>query len=153
MQKYREEKEKYPDACKQDNEKQLAWVDSVLTVANEDWVVVIGHHPIYAETSKDESERMDMQQTLDKVLRRHTNVTLYACGHIHNFQHVRPKGSTIDYVVNSSASLSRKVGNTEETLFCSPEPGFSVISVDKQELYLYMIDKNGNVLHMVKRTK
>ncbi|MBQ8242408.1 MAG: metallophosphoesterase [Bacteroidaceae bacterium] len=153
MQKYREEKEKYPDACKQDNEKQLAWVDSVLTVANEDWVVVIGHHPIYAETSKDESERMDMQQTLDKVLRRHTNVTLYACGHIHNFQHVRPKGSTIDYVVNSSASLSRKVGTTEGTLFCSPEPGFSVISADKQELYLYMIDKNGNVLHMVKRTK
>ena len=52
--KYRNESETYPDACKQDMDQQLAWIDSVLTVAKEDWVVVIGHHPIYAETSKDE---------------------------------------------------------------------------------------------------
>ena len=51
--KYRNESETYPDACKQDMDQQLAWIDSVLTVAKEDWVVVIGHHPIYAETSKE----------------------------------------------------------------------------------------------------
>ena len=110
MQKYRKDTRKYPDACRQDNEKQLAWVDSVLTSAKEDWIVVIGHHPIYAEMSKEASERIDMQNTLDKVLRRHNNLALYACGHIHNFQHIRPKGCKFDYVVNSSASLSRKVG-------------------------------------------
>ena len=153
MSKYRAESEKYPDACKQDVEKQLAWVDSVLTVAKEDWVIVIGHHPIYAETPKEESERLDMQDTLDKVLRRHKNVEMYLCGHIHNFQHVRPKGSKIDYVVNSSASLSRKVNPIEGTQFCSPEAGFSVIAADKQELCLHMIDKNGKVLHTIKRTK
>ena len=42
-------------------DQQLAWIDSVLTVAKEDWIVVIGHHPIYAETPKDNSERSDMQ--------------------------------------------------------------------------------------------
>lgn len=153
MQKYRRSTEKYPDACKQDNEKQLAWVDSVLTAAKEDWVIVIGHHPIYAETPKEESERADMQNTLDKVLRRHNNVALYACGHIHNFQHVRPKGSKFDYVVNSSASLSRKVGTIDGTVFCSPESGFSVIAADKKELCLHMIDKNGKVLHTVRVVK
>lgn len=153
MQKYREDDGKYPDACKQDNEKQLAWVDSVLTVAKEDWVIVVGHHPIYAETPKDETERHDMQQTLDKVLRRHNNVALYACGHIHNFQHVRPKGSKFDYVVNSSASLSRKVNAIEGTLFCSSEAGFSVIAAGKKELCLYMIDKNGRILHTIRQTK
>lgn len=153
MQKYREETDKYPDACQQDNARQLAWVDSVLTVAKEDWVIVIGHHPIYAETSKEESERQDMQQTLDKVLRRHDNVALYACGHIHNFQHVRPQGSKFDYVVNSSASLSRKVNAIEGTLFCSPEPGFSVIAADKHQLCLHMIDKQGRVLHTVTKKK
>ena len=39
--------------------------------AKEDWVVVIGHHPIYAETSKDDSERSDMQKRLDPILRKH----------------------------------------------------------------------------------
>ena len=38
MSKYRNESQKYPDASKQDNTKQLAWVDSVLTSAKEDWV-------------------------------------------------------------------------------------------------------------------
>ena len=153
MSKYREENQKYPEACLQDNEKQLAWVDSVLNVAKEDWVMVVGHHPIYAETSKDESERLDMQNTLGKVLGKYPKVAMYLCGHIHNFQHIRVPGSSIDYVVNSSASLSRKVKPIEGTQFCSPETGFSVIAADKKELYLHMIDKTGKVLYTVRRQK
>ncbi len=153
MSKYREENQKYPEACLQDNEKQLAWVDSVLNVAKEDWVMVVGHHPIYAETPKDESERLDMQNTLGKLLRKHPNVAMYLCGHIHNFQHIRVPGSPIDYVVNSSASLSRKVKPIEGTQFCSPESGFSVIAADKNELCLHMVDKTGKVLYTVRRQK
>ena len=153
MSKYREENQKYPEACLQDNEKQLAWVDSVLNVAKEDWVMVVGHHPIYAETSKDESERLDMQNTLGKVLGKYPKVAMYLCGHIHNFQHIRVPGSPIDYVVNSSASLSRKVKPIEGTRFCSPESGFSVIAADKNELCLHMIGKTGKVLYTVRRQK
>lgn len=153
MSKYREESEKYPDACKQDNAKQLAWVDSVLTSAKEDWVIVVGHHPIYAETLKDASERTDMQQTLGRVLAKHKQVAMYLCGHIHNFQHLQVQGDNINYVVNSSASLSRKVKPLKETVFCSPEPGFSVIAADKKELCLHMIDKNGKLLHTVRKRK
>lgn len=150
--KYRNESETYPDACKQDMDKQLAWIDSVLTAAKEDWVVVIGHHPIYAETSKDDSERSDMQKRLDPILRKH-KVDIYACGHIHNFQHLRVPGSDIDYVVNSAGSLSRKVKPVEGTQFCSPEPGFSIFTADKKELDMHMIDKKGKVIYTVKRTK
>lgn len=150
--KYREEKDKYPDACLQDDERQLAWIDSVLTAAKEDWVIVAGHHPIYAQTKKNESERTDMQQRLDPILRRH-HVDMYICGHIHNFQHIRQKDSNIDYITNSAGSLSRKVAPIEGTLFCSPEPGFSIISANKNQLELRMIDKKGNILHTVTRTK
>lgn len=153
MSKYRNESQKYPDASKQDNTKQLAWVDSVLTSAKEDWVIVVGHHPIYAETPKDSSERKDMQNTLGKVLAKHKNVAMYLCGHIHNFQHICAEGSSIDYIVNSSASLSRKVNSIKGTQFCSPETGFSVIAADEKELSVHMIDKNGNVLHSVKKMK
>lgn len=152
MDKYRKDSETYPDACQQDYQRQLAWADSVLTVAKEDWVVVMGHHPIYAETPKSASERRDMQQRLDPVLRRHA-VDVYACGHIHNFQHLRQPGSDIDYIVNSSASLSRKVSPIEGTQFCSDAAGFSVISVDKHELDIHFINKEGNVIYTVKRTK
>lgn len=150
--KYRVENDKYPDAYLQDNKQQLVWVDSVLTVSKEEWVLVVGHHPIYAYTPKDESERMDMQRTLDSVLRRH-KVDMYLCGHIHNFQYIRPADSTIDYVVNSSASLARSVQPIEGTKFCSSESGFSVITAEKERLRLSMIDKNGKILYTVDRSK
>lgn len=152
MDKYRNDSLTYPDACRQDLAQQLAWIDSVLTTAKEDWVIVVGHHPIYAETPKDDSERHDMQTRLDPILRKH-NVDMYLCGHIHNFQHIRRPGIDIDYIVNSSASLSRKVKPTEGTVFCNPEPGFSIVSADKKGLTLRMIDKKGNVLHTVTRKK
>lgn len=154
MEKYREKREKYPDADLQDNAAQMQWLDSLLDVSKEDWVIVVGHHPIYAETSKEESERLDMQRMVDTTLRKHSGkVAMYLCGHIHNFQHLRMKGSNIDYVVNSSASLSRKVSPVEGTVYCSPEPGFSVIAADKHELCLHMVDRHGKVLHTVKQNK
>lgn len=153
LDKYREDTEKYPDACKQDMDKQLAWVDSVLTAAKEDWVLVVGHHPIYAETGKDDSERLDLQKRLDSILRKHKNVDMYLCGHIHNFQHIRKADSNIDYVVNTSGSLSRKVKPIDGTKFCSSDTGFSLICADKKEINLHMINKEGKVIYTVSRKK
>lgn len=153
IQKYRHDKEKYPDACEQDKYAQLHWLDSVLCKAKEDWVLVVGHHPIYAETSKNMSERVCMQNEVNGILLERDNVDMYLCGHIHNFQHIRHENNTIDYIVNSSASLSRPVKPIAGTHFCSSEPGFSIIAANKKELSLYMIDKNGNVLHTVNKHK
>ena len=146
--KYRNDQETYPDACLQNDEVQLAWIDSVLTAATEQWVIVCGHHPIHADTPKEVSEREDMQRRLDPILRKH-HVDMYICGHIHNFQHLRVKGSNI----NSAGSLSRKVNPIEGTQFCSPEPGFSILSANKEQLILRMIDKKGNILYELKHTK
>ena len=151
--KYREDTEKYPDASKSEVETQLEWLDSVLTAATEDWVLVVGHHPIYADTDKTDSERIDMQDRVNSILVKHGNVDMYLCGHIHTFQHIRMEGCDIDYVVNSSASLSREVKPVEGTVFCSPEEGYSLITADKHELDLYMLDACGNVLHKVSRTR
>lgn len=153
MDKYREKNGKYPDAGKQDINAQLQWLDSTLSGAKEDWVIVVGHHPIYAQTPKDNSERADMQSRVLPLLKKYGNVAIYACGHIHNFQHIRHQGDNIDYVVNSSASLSRKVSPTEGTVFCSPEPGFAVIAATKKTLNMYMIDKTGKAIHTITKSK
>lgn len=152
--KYRNDTEKYPDAGKQDYKKQLEWLDSVLTSAKEDWVIVMGHHPIYADTGKDTSERGDMQARLNPILTKHKNVSMYICGHIHNFQHIRKPGCNIDYVVNTSGSLSRaKVNAVDGTQFCSGLSGFSVVAADKTTLSLSMIDKDGNVVYTINHKK
>ena len=153
IEKYRNDSITYPDACKQNNDAQLQWLDATLKAAREDWVIVLGHHPVYAQTSKSDSERADMQRVLLPVLRRYGNVAMYVCGHIHNFQHLRMAGDAIDYVVNSAGSLSRKVKAVEGTQFCSPEAGFSAISANKNSLALYMIDGKGVAINKVEHGK
>lgn len=151
--KYQNDSIDYPDAHKQDAGEQLRWIDKTLAGAAEDWVVVIGHHPVYAQTPKSESERTDLQQRLLPLLRRYGNVDMYVSGHIHNFQHIKPQGDSIDYVVNTSASLARNVSPVEGTVFCSGSEGFSVLTADKTSLRLHMIDKDGTVIHTVTRQK
>ena len=144
----------YPDVDSQDIDAQLKWIDKTLNKATEDWVIVAGHHPMYADTKKDLIEQKDMQERLLPILQRYkSKVAIYVCGHIHNFQHIRRGNDGIDYVVNSSASLARKVNPTEGTIFCSPAEGFSVVSATKKQLNLYMIDKKGEVIHKVEKTK
>lgn len=150
--KYRKNTETYPDASKQDADAQLQWLDKTLSEATEDWIIVAGHHPIYAYTDKSESERTDMQKRVGAILKKY-RVDMYVCGHIHNFQHIRRTDSKIDYVVNTSGSQTRKPQKTEGTVFCSDSPGFSVLTADKDTLRLNMVDKDGNVIHTVVRNR
>ena len=152
--RYREESAKYPDACKQDREAELAWLAETLKNAHEDWVIVAGHHPIFADTPKTENERLDMQQYVLPILKKSRKVDIYTCGHIHNFQHIRMPGDQCDYIVNSSPALSRKkVNNVDGTVFKSGAEGFTVFSWNKHELRAYMIDETGTPIHTITRTK
>lgn len=151
---YRNSKSTYPIVKQQDYQKQLEWLEGVLQNATEDWVVVVGHHPIYAHTSKSSKERKDMQSRVDAVLRKYDDkVNLYVCGHIHNFQHIKKDDCKIHYIVNTSAARSRSVKAVEGTQFCSPETGFSMLSASKKSLCFYMFNKKGKLLHTVKQTK
>ncbi|MBP1677903.1 MAG: acid phosphatase [Bacteroidetes bacterium] len=152
IQKYREETEDYPDACKQDDKAQLQFIDSVLSNSKETWKIVIGHHPIYAYTTKDSSERTDLQARLDPILRKN-KVDFYFNGHIHNFQHIKIAGSPVDYITNSSASLSRPVEKTTGTQFCSPLSGFAVCTVDSAQFIVNLMDKDGKSIYSYSKKK
>lgn len=150
--KYRKNNATYPDASRQDMEAQLEWLDKTLADATEDWVVVVGHHPIYAFTDKPDSERSDLQKRVDPILRKH-KADMYICGHIHNYQHIRKSDSGTDYVVNTSGSKTRAAGKTDGTVFCSDAAGFSVLTADKRTLRLNFLDKDGRVIYTVSRNK
>ena len=150
--KYREDTEKYPDAGRQDMEEQLQWIEKTLASSAEKWKIVIGHHPVYADTPKEESERADMRKRLEPLLDRY-GVDMYFCGHIHNFQHIQPADSKVDYLVNTSGSLSRKVKTVEGTKFCNPEAGFTVVSMEDSKLSFYLMNGKGKILYEYSRTR
>lgn len=150
--KYREDTEKYPDACKQDMQAQLNWLDKTLAASKEKWKFVIGHHPLYAQTDKSESERTDMRERVEPLLNKY-GVDFYLCGHIHNFQHIQPAGSKVDYLVNSSGSLARPVSAIEGTKFCDSSAGFTLFSMSDNAVTFYLVDGKGKVLYHYQREK
>ena len=150
--KYRKKGDKYPDAGQQDKEAQLRWIEQTLSQSQARWKIVIGHHPLYAYTDKEDNERSDMRQALEALLERY-GVDCYCCGHIHSFQHIKPEGATVDYLVNSSGSLARPVKAIEGTQFCSPDEGFTLVNVADNQLTFYLINDKGEIIYQFSRQK
>lgn len=148
--KYRINPDRYKDAAGQSLEKQLAWIDSTLGVSKAKWKIVMGHHPVYSGTTKEENERLDLQERLKPILDKYS-VDFYVAGHIHNFQHIRVPDSGIDYFVNSSASQSREVVEIDGHVFGSPETGFSLVTLNEVELIYTMLNKEGKIIYQYKR--
>lgn len=146
--------EGYGDASIQNIEEQLNWLENVLAEPTDaDWTIVVGHHPIYADSPKRPQEQIDLQKRIDPLLRKH-NIDMYLCGHIHNFQHIRKEGTDIDYILNSSGSQAREdVKEVDGTQFCQGITGFGILSAGKDKLQYHMIDKNGNLINTVERIK
>jgi len=140
------------EAASQDWKQQIAWLDAVLKNNRSDWTVVIGHHPIYANTSKLPEELENMQQRLNPVLLNYP-VDFYICGHIHNFQHITKTGCSIDYVVNTSASSSRSVYSTNGLLFSLNNSGFIHCCMTKKALRLNFMDSDGSIVYHIEKHK
>jgi predicted phosphodiesterase len=137
---------KYSDAGEQSIERQLYWLDSTLVASNGRWKIVIGHHPVYADTDKEASERTDMQERVGTIL-ENRKADFYISGHIHNFQYIKPEGKTVNYIVNSSASQSRKVKPIEGTVFCNGDPGYSVFSVSRDSVRFSFVNHTGETVY------
>ncbi len=150
--KYRENPVKFPDAGTQSRDEELAWIDTTLGGSDATWKVVMGHHPVYAGTTKEARERTPLQQRLQPLLDAHRVDASYS-GHIHNFQHIRVPGSDVDYFVNTSASLTREVVPFEGALFGSADPGFALCTVTPTELITTFVNEDGRIIYQYARKK
>lgn len=152
IEKYRKESEKYPDACKQNREQQIAWIDSVLKYSNATWNIVMGHHPILSEDTKSDSEKTDMIRYVKPLLEKY-KVDFYISGHIHTMQHLQDTVSTVDYLVCPSGSLGRPALQNEHTKFVSADEGFVVSSVTDSTYTINVLNYNGMVVYTYTRKK
>lgn len=144
--RYREDTANYPDVVHQDRDRQLSWLETQLFHSKAKHKIVVGHHPIYADTNKPQSERLNMQKYVDPLLRKY-GVDIYSAGHIHNFQHIRMPHSSVEYVVVASGSLTRKVSPIEGMVYHGTYTGFSLVSVKDGVITFYFLDRDANTLH------
>ncbi|MBN1543348.1 metallophosphoesterase [candidate division KSB1 bacterium] len=142
----------YPDARQESMLTQLEWIDQTLAASDAKWKMVMGHHPIYAGTTKRASERLDLQERLQPLLDKY-QVDISIGGHIHNFQHIQVPGSQVDYFVNSSASQTRDVVHLQGARFSSSDAGFSLCTAKADELIMTFVNKEGEMIYQYSRQK
>ncbi|NMC41363.1 MAG: acid phosphatase [Bacteroidales bacterium] len=136
---------------REDALRQINWTDSVLAAEKEDWVIIIGHHPVFsAHPTRQNTE--ELLEYLYPVMNKY-NVDFYVGSHDHIFQHLKDSTGRIDYFVNTAGSSVRNVARNRMTVFAASSPGFSIISATVNSLEIYFVDINGNVIYRYTRKK
>ena len=132
-------------------QKQIHFVDSVLTVEKEDWVIVVGHHPVFS-AHPTRLNTKELVQYLNPVLNRH-DVDYFIGAHDHIFQHLKDPTSKIDYFVNTAGSEVRDAASNAMTQFAASAPGFSIVAATKTSLAMYFINMEGKAIYKYTREK
>ncbi|MGQ9620721.1 MAG: metallophosphoesterase [Bacteroidales bacterium] len=131
--------------------KQIHWTDSVLASEKEDWVIVVGHHPVYsAHPTRQNTE--ELVEYLNPTLNKY-DVDFYIGSHDHIFQHLKDTLNKVDYFVNTAGSSVRNVARNNMTIFAASSPGFSIVSASKKELSIYFINIEGKPIYKFTKSK
>jgi acid phosphatase len=130
----------------QNTNQQIVWLDSVLTVSDARWTIVVGHHPVYAAASKHGDTRELIDRVLP-VLTKH-NVALYVSGHDHILQHL--KHDQINFIICGGGSNSRPPDQREDIQFGAESLGFLSVTVSNQNIGVKIINEKSEILNTVK---
>eukprot|EP01125_Pyxidicula_operculata_P022358 TRINITY_DN90_c0_g2_i1.p1 TRINITY_DN90_c0_g2~~TRINITY_DN90_c0_g2_i1.p1 ORF type:complete len:332 (+),score=77.01 TRINITY_DN90_c0_g2_i1:94-1089(+) len=91
---------------------QLAWfnqeLDDIRKNGPEDWIFVVGHHPIYCADTTDESA--ELQQYVLPLFKKY-GVAAYYCGHHHDLEHLQD--ANIDFFISGAGSRVALNGKAE----------------------------------------
>lgn len=140
----------YSDIADQDTQKQLVWLDSVLTNAKEKWKIVIGHHPIYS-AGFGHGNQDELISQIKPILEKN-HVQMYFCGHSHSSQYLKRPDSSVDYVVAGAGSSTVELVKQESSvLFGTITPSFTLISLSSNLLKTTFVDSTGQTLFSSQR--
>lgn len=141
---YYKRPEAYPDIQKQNPQKQIAWLDSLLANSKADWKFVIGHQHVYTGGIRKDNKSAT-GEVLKPILEKY-NVDAYICGHEHDLQHLKAEGKT-QYFISGAGSELRETGSIQYTKFAKSVNGFMAFSVGEKETLVQVIDYKGNVIY------
>ena len=94
------------------NEAQWAWIQATLQASTADWIIVVGHHPVWSV-----GEYGPTWPLVERLapLMESAGVALYICGHEHQMEHFRsePHDTGVDYLVVGNGAYYNDTAPTD----------------------------------------
>lgn len=142
---------KYRHVWTEDSTAQQVWLDSVLTHSEQEWKIVVGHHPLYTGGKRRDDVpyvRNHIERYLDQY-----GVAAYFCGHEHDLQHITPEGHATHHFVSGAGAEVRPTGEIEGTQFAASETGFMIASLAEDFMLVQVVNWKGEVMYATRVEK
>ncbi len=125
---------------------QLAWLDSALGSAREEWKICYFHHPLYSNAARHGSS-VDLRLMLEPLFTKHA-VNVVFSGHDHVYERIKPQKGIYYFVSGAAGQLRR--GNmraTDETAAAfDQDQSFMAVEIAGENLTFQAISRMGRVV-------
>lgn len=125
---------------------QLAWIESTLRDAREEWKICYFHHPLYSNAARHGSD-VGTRVLLEPLFIKY-GVDVVFSGHDHVYERIKPQKGIYYFVSGAAGQLRR--GNMrpdEETAaYFDQDQSFMLVEIAGSELYFQAISRTGKVV-------
>jgi predicted MPP superfamily phosphohydrolase len=125
---------------------QLAWAESAMKDASEEWKVLYFHHPLYSNGDRHGSN-VELRVRLEPLFVQY-GVDVVFSGHDHIYERIKPQKG-ITYFVAGAGGQLRKGGITPSDLTASAfaqDQSFMLVEIAGNELVFQAISRTGTVV-------
>lgn len=126
---------------------QIAWLESELKGANEEWKIVVFHHPIYSSGGRHGSD-IKLRQTLEPLFIKY-DVSVVLTGHDHFYERIKPQHDIVHFVVGSGGQLAAgdiKEGTGLTAKGFDTDNAFLAVEISGDAMYFNAISRTGTVI-------
>jgi hypothetical protein len=126
--------------------KQVAFVETTLGQAREDWKICYFHHPLYSNADRHGSS-MDLRVLLEPIFVKH-NVNVVFQGHDHVYERLKAQNGIYYFVSGAAGQLRRgDVSPTDQTAaYFDQDQSFMLVEIADTNMYFQSIDRTGKVV-------
>ncbi|HYN09837.1 MAG TPA: metallophosphoesterase [Vicinamibacterales bacterium] len=128
------------------DQKQLAWIDTSLRDAREDWKICYFHHPLYSNADR-HGASVDLRVLLEPIFVKH-GVNVVFSGHDHVYERIKPQKGIYYFVSGAAGQLRRgNMSPTAETAaYFDQDQSFMLVEIAGSELHFRSISRAGKTV-------
>jgi 3',5'-cyclic AMP phosphodiesterase CpdA len=128
------------------DDKQLAWIDTSLQQATEDWKICYFHHPLYSNASF-HGASVDLRVRLEPIFVKH-GVNVVFSGHDHVYERLKPQKGIYYFVSGAAGQLRRgNMSPTEQTAaYFDQDQSFMAVEITGSEMYFEAVSRAGKTV-------